>query len=85
MYYLGKSNILGVFSKISPEQYHNVYLHYRMLWSVDSDDPAMFYHRRQCCLTFISALLYTTHIPERYFPGKFDIIGHSHQVSDLLF
>ncbi|XP_050404271.1 membrane progestin receptor gamma [Patella vulgata] len=35
---------------------------------------------RQFLFAFLSAFLYTTHLPERLFPGQFDIIGHSHQL-----
>ncbi|XP_076823248.1 membrane progestin receptor epsilon-like [Clavelina lepadiformis] len=33
----------------------------------------------------ISALLQGTKYPESFYPGKFDIIGHSHQIFHLLF
>lgn len=32
----------------------------------------------------LGALLYTTRIPERWKPGKFDIAGHSHQLFHIL-
>ena len=32
----------------------------------------------------LGALFYATHIPERWMPGKFDIVGHSHQIFHLL-
>ena len=32
----------------------------------------------------LGALFYATRIPERWMPGKFDIVGHSHQIFHLL-
>ena len=32
------------------------------------------------CL-YVSLWFYARHLPERWFPGRFDIIGNSHQVS----
>ncbi|KAL6012845.1 Heptahelical transmembrane protein 4 [Asimina triloba] len=32
----------------------------------------------------LGALVYTTRVPERWKPGKFDIIGHSHQLFHVL-
>ncbi|KAL5010834.1 hypothetical protein ScPMuIL_013139 [Solemya velum] len=37
-------------------------------------------HARQFIFAITAAFLYATHIPERLNPGKFDIIGHSHQL-----
>jgi predicted membrane channel-forming protein YqfA (hemolysin III family) len=34
---------------------------------------------RMLLLTMLSAIIYCLHVPERFFPGNFDIIGHSHQ------
>lgn len=41
---------------------------------------ADYFHARQFVFAFLSAFLYCSHIPERLFPGRFDIIGHSHQL-----
>ena len=54
----------------------------RMMYSVDGADVSMPYHTRQFVFAALGAFLYTTHLPERLSPGTFDIIGHSHQVSD---
>ncbi|KAI1294764.1 Adiponectin receptor protein [Halotydeus destructor] len=35
-------------------------------------------------LPLIGAALYLTKVPERFYPGKFDLIGHSHQLMHLL-
>lgn len=39
-----------------------------------------YYHGLSFILLFMSAFLYGSHLPERLFPGSFDIIGHSHQL-----
>ena len=31
----------------------------------------------------IGAVFYSSKVPERWFPGKFDLIGHSHQIWHL--
>ena len=53
-----------------------------MMYSVDGADVSMPYHTRQFVFAALGAFLYTTHLPERLSPGTFDIIGHSHQVSE---
>lgn len=45
---------------------------------ISNDSDKYFILQLICAL--ISALIYVSHIPERYFPGIFDIIGHSHQL-----
>lgn len=37
-------------------------------------------HWRQIIFGLIAAFLYGSHIPERFCPGKFDFVGHSHQL-----
>ena len=44
---------------------------------------ALFYLKRHFTFAFISAVLFATHVPERLYPGRFDIIGHSHQLFHL--
>ncbi|RMZ93586.1 membrane progestin receptor gamma [Brachionus plicatilis] len=39
-----------------------------------------FFYLIQFLAALSSAFLYTTHVPERFWPGKFDIIGQSHQI-----
>jgi adiponectin receptor len=35
-------------------------------------------------LYILGAFIYAFRVPERWFPGKFDIIGHSHQIFHCL-
>lgn len=46
----------------------------------DCNDSSLVPHSRQYMFVFMAAFLYATHMPERIHPGKFDIIGHSHQL-----
>jgi adiponectin receptor len=32
----------------------------------------------------LGVMIYATRVPERWFPGKFDLVGHSHQLFHLL-
>lgn len=41
------------------------------------------FYLMQFCAAILSAILYIVHIPERIWPGKFDIIGQSHQIFHL--
>ena len=37
-------------------------------------------HAWQFAFAILAAFLYASHLPERWQPGRFDIIGHSHQL-----
>lgn len=41
---------------------------------------SQFIHARQFVFALLAAFLYASHLPERLNPGRFDIIGHSHQL-----
>jgi len=41
------------------------------------------YHCRQIICFLIGGFLYATNLPQVVFPGKFDILGHSHQLFHL--
>ncbi len=40
---------------------------------------AIFHWKRQYLLAASMAFFYVSHVPERFFPKRFDFIGHSHQ------
>jgi len=44
------------------------------------DEEAIMYHCRQFFWAATGIFFYGFHIPEAFYPGKFDIIGHSHQI-----
>lgn len=41
---------------------------------------SIYYWMLQFVSAIVAGLLYVSHFPERWFPGKFDIFGHSHQI-----
>ncbi|VDP93375.1 unnamed protein product [Echinostoma caproni] len=41
---------------------------------------SMYYWMLEFGSAIIAGMLYVSHFPEKYFPGKFDIFGHSHQI-----
>jgi len=41
-------------------------------------------HQRQFLAAFLAAVVYCLHLPERFFPGQFDFIGHSHQIFHVI-
>ncbi|XP_041843546.1 membrane progestin receptor beta-like [Melanotaenia boesemani] len=46
--------------------------------------PALLLHLLQVMLLLLSAFFFSCPVPERFAPGRFDIIGHSHQLSHIL-
>lgn len=55
---------------------------YRLLAGTEEEQnlTSQLYHTLSFLFLFMSAFLYGSHLPERWFPGSFDIIGHSHQL-----
>jgi len=41
-------------------------------------------HQRQFLAAFVAAVVYCLHLPERFFPGQFDFVGHSHQIFHVI-
>ena len=58
---------------------------YRFLTGVEfnPNSVAVSYFKRHCVFYFIAALANMTRIPERWMPGSFDFIGHSHHFLHL--
>lgn len=46
----------------------------------DDGGGSLHLHKLQFVFAFAACALYTSHIPERFSPGRFDIVGHSHQL-----
>ncbi|CAK8691046.1 unnamed protein product [Clavelina lepadiformis] len=67
------SNALGYLYGMLPVG-HRMYV----LWH--DEDPAITYHALQFLFLVLAPLWYTSDFPQRLFPGKFDVIGHSHQI-----
>ena len=70
-----------------PYIYLNIPVIYRILLLDKNDSPfeiqAKLHYSRHFIWAVISGLLYTSHAPECLFPGRFDIVGHSHQLFHL--
>ncbi|KAJ1068853.1 hypothetical protein K5549_018921, partial [Capra hircus] len=43
-------------------------------------DPAAWYHTLQIIFFLVSAYFFSCPVPEKYFPGSCDIVGHGHQI-----
>nr|XP_026693935.1 membrane progestin receptor beta-like isoform X1 [Ciona intestinalis]XP_026693936.1 membrane progestin receptor beta-like isoform X2 [Ciona intestinalis] len=44
------------------------------------NDHALYYHKLQFICMLLCPLFYTSDLPQKLWPGKFDIVGHSHQI-----
>ncbi|VDL99614.1 unnamed protein product [Schistocephalus solidus] len=58
--------LFKVYSCYVPRQYPNGYCESSVFWSLQM---------LSCCAAVV---FYLSRIPERFYPGKFDVIGHSH-------
>ncbi|XP_029436463.1 membrane progestin receptor delta [Rhinatrema bivittatum] len=72
------SKVLRTAAFVHPFIFDNVPLLYRFLFcSWDAAVPQHFYH---LLFAFLTGFLFASHLPERLAPGRFDYIGHSHQL-----
>lgn len=55
-----------------------------LLWSTSVEDPALIYHFGQVGFFCSCAFFFTFPVLERYFPGRCDFVGHSHQIFHVL-
>ncbi len=65
-----------------PYLFDSIPIFYRMLYGLPEENMSLacYYYVKQFIFTVIATVLYISHVPERWFPGHFDILGHSHQV-----
>ncbi|XP_046560768.1 membrane progestin receptor beta-like [Haliotis rubra] len=49
-------------------------------FSDNCNDPGLSMHRTAVILAIIAALTFSSHLPEKVWPGLFDLIGQGHQV-----
>ena len=84
---------MGIWKKVyrilafaMPYTFVSLPLLYRIAFCSPKDcaSPAMKLHSRQFVFAIFAAFFYISHIPERFFPGKFDIVGHSHQIFHII-
>ncbi|XP_010832797.1 membrane progestin receptor gamma isoform X1 [Bos indicus] len=45
-----------------------------------AENEATVYHQKHVAMTLLASFFYSAHLPERLAPGRFDYIGHSHQL-----
>ncbi|XP_021357094.1 membrane progestin receptor gamma-A-like [Mizuhopecten yessoensis] len=65
-----------------PYLYNSLPIMYRLMFCSPEECalPSQYQHARQFIFAFSAAVLFATHFPERFYPAKFDIFGHSHQL-----
>nr|ALL41459.1 membrane progestin receptor beta [Bostrychus sinensis] len=56
----------------------------RLLTGSWTEEPSLNFHVLQIVFFLSSALFFSCPIPECFFPGKFDIFGHGHQIFHVL-
>lgn len=57
---------------------------HRLLTVSWDDEPSLNMHALQILFFLTSTVFFSCPIPERFFPGKFDIFGHGHQIFHVL-
>ncbi|KAM9838253.1 progestin and adipoQ receptor family member VII, a [Aulostomus maculatus] len=55
-------------------------VHRLLSWSQDSSDPAIIYHFGQVAFFLSCAFFFSFPLLERYYPGRCDFVGQSHQM-----
>ncbi|XP_038622982.1 membrane progestin receptor gamma [Tachyglossus aculeatus] len=65
-----------------PYTWDSLPVFYRLLVSSGESarDAANDFHLKHTAVAFLTCFLYASHLPERLAPGRFDYIGHSHQL-----
>ncbi|XP_029808503.1 membrane progestin receptor gamma isoform X3 [Suricata suricatta] len=65
-----------------PYTWDSLPIFYRLfLLSADGvQNEAVLYHQKHTAMTLLASFFYSAHLPERLAPGRFDYIGHSHQL-----
>ncbi|XP_067900294.1 membrane progestin receptor beta-like isoform X2 [Heterodontus francisci] len=49
-------------------------------WVTGCTDQAIWYHTWQIVLFILASCFFSYPVPEKYFPGRCDIVGHGHQI-----
>uniref|UniRef100_A0A1A8IHL6 Progestin and adipoQ receptor family member VI n=1 Tax=Nothobranchius kuhntae TaxID=321403 RepID=A0A1A8IHL6_NOTKU len=78
-----RSKALRTGAFVVPFIFDTVPLFYRILlcfWGGCSSSDALSNHCYHLFFAFLTGFLFTAHLPERLAPGRFDYIGHSHQL-----
>ena len=64
-----------------PYIYDSAPVIYRIAYCAGAEcyTPALYPHTYQFIFGALATIVYVAHVPERFVPGRFDIVGHSHQ------
>ncbi|XP_047717754.1 membrane progestin receptor gamma isoform X5 [Prionailurus viverrinus] len=78
----GLCKMLRVLAFAYPYTWDSLPIFYRLfLLSGDgAQSEAALYHQKHTAMTLLASFFYSAHLPERLAPGRFDYIGHSHQL-----
>ncbi|KAF4090996.1 hypothetical protein AMELA_G00032090 [Ameiurus melas] len=77
------AKVLRVLAFTYPYLFDNIPLFYRIFLCVGEGCTANkvnSLHVYHIVLAFLTGFLFATHLPERLAPGRFDLVGHSHQL-----
>nr|XP_006005172.1 PREDICTED: progestin and adipoQ receptor family member 6 [Latimeria chalumnae] len=77
------SKILRTVAFVYPFLFDNIPLFYRLLFCCGegcAHNDTSFIHCQHLLFAFLACFLFASHLPERLAPGRFDYIGHSHQL-----
>ncbi|XP_061885179.1 membrane progestin receptor delta [Entelurus aequoreus] len=83
VYSPNKSKVLRTTAFVVPFIFDNLPVFYRLLLSCGgSSNPSEedLSHTYQVSFALLTCFLFTSHLPERLAPGRFDYFGHSHQL-----
>jgi len=72
------------FSLASPYIFDVAPVVYGLVTDSQAFEPSRKLHQRQFLAAFFAAVIYCLHLPERFFPGQFDFVGHSHQIFHVI-
>ncbi|KAG7216504.1 hypothetical protein INR49_001990 [Caranx melampygus] len=78
-----RSKVIRTGAFVVPFMFDTVPLFYRILLCCGgscSPSDALSSHFYHLLFAFLTCFLFTTHLPERLAPGRFDYVGHSHQL-----
>ncbi|XP_008248030.1 membrane progestin receptor gamma isoform X1 [Oryctolagus cuniculus] len=78
----GLCKLLRILAFAYPYTWDSLPIFYRLfLFPGESgQNEATLYHQKHMVMTLLASFLYSAHLPERLAPGRFDYIGHSHQL-----
>ncbi|XP_072888694.1 membrane progestin receptor gamma-B-like isoform X2 [Hemitrygon akajei] len=77
------SKVLRLVAFAYPYFFDNIPLFYRLFLCKGegcTHNETIPIHYKHMALAFLTGFLFATHLPERLAPGRFDYIGHSHQL-----